>query len=331
MHTLLGQVHGNLFHGSYNSTPATTLCLSEALNWIQSGIYRQDIERLRALLATHGKHAYDLQKKSLDAFTFCGTFHPRRGKEHLTQHSHIAHFDYDNIGDVAKAKEVLCVGGGVCYVFDSPSGGGLKAGVHIPLVASDAAYKHAWQCVADHIAQHTGFVADRSGKDISRLCYLSWDPECFINLHASVFPVPPAPALHITTRNKVGMMGPPPTSAGDRRQQYLQQAIARATHLIATSQPAPPHGAGTRHLHRLRAGRLLGGYVGGGFLSYDEAYQILGTVVRQHTVHYERSMQTIAAALVFGIRSPVTFEQLEQERLAWCARRGYTPRREEPR
>ena len=318
----------SLFHGTYNSTPAATLCLTNVLDRINNGMYRVDTERLRTIRHTYGKQAYDTQKKTLDALTFCGTFSPRRAKEQLTHHSGLCHLDYDGLTDVAKAKKVLCVVPAVCYAFTSPSGQGLKVGVHIPLVANDAGYKHAWQCIADHIAHQAGLVADPSGKDISRLCYVSWDPECFVNLQASVFPVPPSPALR-TTASNIGMVVPPPAGTGDRRHQYLQQAISRATKIIETSHPASPHLPGTRHLHRLRAGRLLGGYVAGGFLTQDEALQILGRVVKQHTIHYERSMQTIAAALTFGARSPVTFDQLEAERLAWCAARGYHARAEE--
>ena len=318
----------SLFHGTYDSTPAATLPLITALHRIQRGIYRHDIAQLRTVLHTAGKTAYDMRKKALDALTFCGTFHPRRAKETLTQHSAIAHLDYDGIPHVAHAKKVLCVVPGMCYVFTSPSGQGLKVGVHIPLVADDASYKHAWQCVADYIAYQTGLVADPSGTDISRLCYVSWDTQCFVNLHASVFPVPPAPVLRTTVSN-IGMVVPPPTSTGDRRQQYTQHAIDRAVRLIETSTPATSTTPGTRHRSRLKAARLLGGYVGGDLLTFDEAYRILEAVVQYHTAHLTPSMKTIADGLRFGMRTPVTFVHLEQERLAWCAARGYHIRAQE--
>lgn len=75
----------------------------------------------------------------------------------------------------------------------------------------------------------------------------------------------------------------------------------------------------------------LGGYVGGNLLSSDDAYHILEVVVAEHTVHFVKSMRTIADGLRYGMRTPVTYEHLEQERLAWCAARGYTPRPKDSR
>jgi len=113
--------------------------------------------------------------------------------------------------------------------------------------------------------------------------------------------------------------------ACDRRQQYVDQAIARAVKLIERSYPASPGTPGTRHHARLKASRLLGGYVGGDLLRYEDAYHILESVVQDHTLHLAKSMRTIADGLRYGMRTPVTYDQLERERLAWCAAHRYTP------
>ena len=318
----------NLFHGSYDPRPAQTIPLAQALEHIRHGTYRQQIAGLRHALNLHGKPFYDGAKKQLDAYTFAGTFHQTRTKQHLLTHSGLVHLDFDGVTDVARAKAVLCVGPTVAYIFLSPSGLGLKVGVHVPLVADDLAYKHAWQHIADALEQHTGLVADPSGKDISRLCFVSWDPDMYINLDADVFPIPP---LARQSPRPPEPTHPSLTDASERRQQYVDQAISRAVKLIANSSPASPGLRGTRHLARLKASRLLGGYVGSNLLPYDEAYRILEVVVADHTVHFARSMKTITDGLRYGMRTPVTFEQLEAERLAWCATRGYTPQHEERR
>jgi hypothetical protein len=254
--------------------------------------------------------------------TFCGTFSPRRARDALTHHSGLIHLDYDGVANVVHARSVLCVGRCVVYVFSSPSGMGLKVGVHTQPVATDAHYKHAWHSVAETIERHTGLQADPTGTDVSRLCYLSWDPHLYVNLAAQVLRIPPPPP-------RAGCDMVLPHAAANRREQSLQQAITRATALIETSSPATPTRSGTRHHSRCKAGTLLGGYVAGGFLDYDQAYSILEHVVAQHTTHVERSMRTIASALKYGMQSPVTFQDLEQERLAWCAARGIPPRQED--
>jgi hypothetical protein len=335
----LAQARLSFFGGSYNPSPVGEVTLSEALESIRTGTYRPQIERLRLLLHHHGKPAYDQAKKHLPAVTFCGTFSPRRARDALTQHSGLVILDFDGVADVAQAKAVLCAGRCLAYVFISPSGMGLKAGLHIAPVADDAQYKHAWAFAASYVQHHTGLQADPSGTDVSRLCYLSVDPDAYVNFAADLLSIPPVVTAHPTqeSRHSVpGMVVPPahrpipgmlgPRPAVEQRQQYLQQAIDRATKLITSSHPPTTTTPGNRHHSRLRAGRLLGGYVAGGFLPYEQAYQLLGQVVAQHTAHYERSMRTIASALTYGMRTPVTFEDLEQERLAWCANHGFIPR-----
>jgi hypothetical protein len=310
------------FRGGYDPTPTAHGSLAQVLTTIGSDAYESQITKLRYTLHRQGKGLYDHYKKLLNAATFGGTFSPTRGKETLLQHSGLVHLDYDHVCDLAHVREVLCGAPTVAYVFVSPSGHGLKVGVHVAQVADDASYKHAWQVVSDHVASQYGLEADPTGKDISRLCFMAWDPDAYVHLDAEVFVVPPL------------VVPPPPTPAtrhtstsptGDRRDTYLQQAIARAIKLIENSRPPTNGTPGTRHRNRLRAAMLLGGYVAGGFLSYDEAYAILADVVRANTLHFERSMRTIAGGLRYGERTPVTYEDLEQERLAWCAANGYTP------
>ena len=136
------QVHVNLFKGSYDPRPTAIWTLEHALTAIREGLWQHQIEQLRHTLAISGKGIYDYYKKSLDAFTFCGTFAPTRVKERLTHHSGLAHFDYDGVPDVANVVSVLCAGPAITYVFISPSGCGLKVGIRVPGVETDRQYKH---------------------------------------------------------------------------------------------------------------------------------------------------------------------------------------------
>jgi hypothetical protein len=145
------------------------------------------VQTVRQVLARDGKGAYDRAEASLPAFTFGGLFSPTRGNAYLQQHSGIAHGDLDHLTDVEAAKRAICRNTQTAYAFVSPSATGLKVGVHIPVVADDAAYKHGWQAVATEYARLYAVRWDPSGKDISRLCFASWDPELYWNPDASVF------------------------------------------------------------------------------------------------------------------------------------------------
>ena len=88
---------------------------------------------------------------------------------------------------------------------------------------------------------------------------------------------------------------------------------------------------GTQHHTRLKAARLLGGYIGGGLLSYEQAYTVLAQALVGHTNDLERSLKTVKDGLAYGAAHPITLEALEAERQAWLeahhspARQGHAP------
>jgi VirE N-terminal domain len=278
----------SLFENSINPKPIGEHALAEALGAIRQGLYQAQIDRLRQILARQGKNAYDRAKKSLHAYTFGGTF-AHRNKESLLRHSGIVHLDIDGLADAEAARRQLIADPYVVYCFVSPSGTGLKLGVWVVLVSDDAAYKIAWQQVSEYFAKTYHLTVDKSGKDICRLCYVSADPDLYFQPGATPFPLT------------------------DPRDRYTQQAIKNAVDIIEASR------LGNRHHARVRASNLLGGYVAGGFLTYDMAYAVLAEAVRRHTDDFERSTKTILDGLAYGQSRPFNLSQLEDEREAWWA------------
>jgi hypothetical protein len=311
----------SLFRGTTNAQPVGVLRLAEVLDAIQSGAYQRPVQRLRELMRTQGQAAYNIAKRMLPAVTFCGTFSPTRAKANLVQHSGIVHGDIDHLADVAAAKQRLAADPYVIYVFISPSATGLKPGVRVAPVADDSSYKRAWQAVADYLAAEHGVTLDPSGKDVCRLCYVSYDPQLYRNEDARPFPVPdpaPRPAPRPTL----------PQPAYDvprgRRERYAQQALRTAVAMIEASTP------GSRHYHRLKASELLGGYIAGGLLTYDEAWGALAPAVARHTEHLDRSMKTVADGLLHGQERPITLDALAAERQTWLAQHHTSQDRERP-
>jgi hypothetical protein len=309
----------NRFRNSFDSTPIETLTLIQALETIRTGRYQSEVRVVRAVLAHRGKAAYDKAKAQLPAFTFGGTFAPSRGNAHLQQHSGIVHGDLDHLADVAAVKQAICRDPCTVYAFVSPSGGGLKLGVHVPVVADTAGYQHAWHTVSTAYERRYGGHWDPSGKDISRLCYVSHDLDLFWNPAAETFDVPPAPTpeprrpQHSVSRQ------------GQAYQGYTARAIDTAVQMIQTAE------LGTRHHARLRAARLLGGYVAGGLLSEDQAYGALAQALVGHTDDLERALKTVQDGLAYGAAHPITLEALEAERQTWLDARLSTSRNEQSR
>jgi hypothetical protein len=227
----------------------------------------------------------------------------------------------DHLSDVTAIKQAVSADPHVAYVFISPSAIGLKAGVRIPMVHDDSGYKHAWHIVkADH-EQRYGVSWDPSGKDVSRLCYVSNDPGLHWNPGAQIFDVPPLPdpqpTQAVSSQPSIGK-----SSHDDH--DYAERAVKTAVEMIRSA------ALGTRHHSRLRASRLLGGYVAGGLLSEEEAYAALARALVGHTEDLARALKTVEDGLKYGQAHPITLQALEAERQAWLQQHGHTQPRTPP-
>lgn len=314
--SILAEIPTSLFHGATEAYPVRTVTIGTVLEAIRTGAYRAPIERLRHLRLSQGQAAYNAAKQRLDAVTFGGTFAPIRSKTTLVQHSGLVHGDLDHLADLQVAKRALCAEPSLAYAFVSPGGDGLKVGVRVEPLADDAAYKHAWETLAAYFQEQYAVTWDPSGKDVCRLCFVSWDPAVYVNPDAQPFPVPPAPAAHAP--HQYTPPSPWRTVPDDRRDWYAQQALATAVKMIEGSTP------GNRHFWRCKAAYLLGGYVAGGLLTFDEARATLDAAVQRNTAHLQPSLKTIEACLAAGMQAAIRIEHLEQERRQWHATHWHT-------
>ena len=153
-------------------------------------------ERVNALRCETDPIKQDRLKKALPGATFAGTF-DRRNKDSCTAFTGIVTLDFDakdNTGERAallsdifpKAAEHEST----LAAFISPRGEGAKI-----LVRTDATigtYPAAYKFVKAEYESLTGCVADKSGADIARLCFVSADPDAYINYEATALHVPPA-------------------------------------------------------------------------------------------------------------------------------------------
>jgi len=165
----------------------------------------------------------------------------------------------------------------------------------------------------------------RQGRTFPELCFVSWDPELYVNPGATCFTVrePPGhPADNICTvcqdaqglHHSVGADRKWRAVGAHHREWYARQAVAIAVKMLDASTE------GARHAARTKAACLLGGYVGGGILTYAAAIAGLAPAVRRNTTNLPEAMQTIEDCLKAGIQAPITFEALEHARRAWKGR-----------
>ena len=152
------------------------------LNSIQGGRWRDKVEQGRAVLHGRGRDAYtSARRRTLPSFTPAGTFSPTRKKKNLQRPSGLVVLDFDSIIDVEEVRGQAAAIPHTYAVFVSPSGEGIKVLVEVgPTPQNNADYKSAWSTARDLYVHCMGVKVDTSGKDCSRMCFVSSDPRIYI-------------------------------------------------------------------------------------------------------------------------------------------------------
>ena len=112
-----------------------------------------------------------------------------RRNENFTE-THLIHFDLDHLpGSLETIKTKLAYDPFVHAVFTSPGGEGLKIfSLLSEPIKELPTYKATWGAQAQRIKQAYGVDPDPSCKDVSRACFLSYDPQAYFNEHAEAVP-----------------------------------------------------------------------------------------------------------------------------------------------
>lgn len=175
------------------STDPKPIDLIDALDPIREGQWRMAIGDIREKYTKggrgeDGKKAVARQKLQLPGILFSGTF-TYRSKSCLIQHSGLICCDLDNLGNqTASIKEAVTHDPCVLAAFLSPTGEGLKV-----VLRCDPLRKHEEETYpAAHIymLERFGVDIDGSCSDVSRICYVSDDPDIYIADHADCIPYP---------------------------------------------------------------------------------------------------------------------------------------------
>jgi len=163
------------------------LTLDEILNRFKIGIYAYIIRRLRKLLQEGNKSGYDLLKKTLDAVTFCASFLRVRKADHAIDYNSLIILDIDNLTEaqLARVRPIIehCKYTLACFL--SPSGQGLKVLVQVSTGIAD--HLMAFNGARGYYEKLIGVVIDKSGSDVTRLCFVTFDPELYYNKGATIF------------------------------------------------------------------------------------------------------------------------------------------------
>ena len=162
------------------------------LDEIRTGKYKPGIIYLRKSLAENKTEAYNKAKKSLPAFTPSGKFIGGRKLEFLADYSSCIILDIDKLSaaDLQNVKHLANQSEFTFASFISPSGNGLK--ILVKINSDKANHKEAFLLVQAHYESILKLEIDKSGKDVTRLCFYSWDENLYHNPDASTFVSPSA-------------------------------------------------------------------------------------------------------------------------------------------
>jgi hypothetical protein len=156
---------------------------------IKNGKYESEINSIRYAMHSGKDKLADELKSELLAFTTSGTFDKQRKTEFLKTYSQIINLDFDHI-PIEELDSLVAIINDCKFTlasFISPRGEGIKVFINI----NSNAEKHAiaYNQVANFYKTLTGFDFDPKCKDITRLCFVSYDPNTFLNEKATIFEV----------------------------------------------------------------------------------------------------------------------------------------------
>lgn len=165
--------------------PAAQLCLRDAYSYITGDKAKPSTLQLRTLKDTND--AKKFKATHFDFCTFSGVF-SRRKADALISHSGLICFDFDHIADVENLKRTLLNDPHFItrLAFRSPSGDGLKW--IISMNVQIASHSECFTAVSNYLRQSYQIEVDKSGRDVSRACFLPHDPEAYLNDSDSAFP-----------------------------------------------------------------------------------------------------------------------------------------------
>jgi len=266
--------------------------LDAVLRAIRDGKYKDKVEMIRQCDNDEDRR---LLKSNLPCVLFSGEFNKPitkqspSGKEYvsyrddksITKHSGFVPIDIDGIDNIEDVKESLSTDQFIYALWRSASGNGLHG-----LIKIGDGNKHAQHYKAI-IKRYKGL--DTTAQNVSRVLYISHDPDIYINTSSSTFY-----DIDIEEEKTISNI-----KIGDGHTDYKKIDIA-----CRMIRSAPD---GQKHMVLLRASNLLGGYVATKSIEYDIALNILIHEINKRNIDDPKlARKTIEDGLRHGMARPIS-------------------------
>lgn len=161
-----------------NTHPLECVDLKKVYELITGDSFIQTTIKLREI--TDNKQARTFKSQNFDSVTFSGVFTSREDNA-LVKHSGLIAIDFDHVSDLHALRTALITDPllETALLFTSPSGDGIKWIVTLDLEQNNHA--DYFNALSNYIKQTYLIQIDTSGRNVSRACFLSHDPNCYIN------------------------------------------------------------------------------------------------------------------------------------------------------
>ena len=175
------------FYRNMKSHVVEKMIISRVMRGICSDYYKDVVQRLRSLKKQGDVNAANEIKCSLHAVTFCGVYEGRRKADLCKQYNNLMVIDIDKLDDEEMRRVRVCLEQDdyVAAFWISPSGNGWKGLVGLEYAEGKnenlmSRHHKAFIQLQEYFKKEYTIELDSSGKDITRLCFMSWCPELIV-------------------------------------------------------------------------------------------------------------------------------------------------------
>ena len=204
----------SLYPSCYESVSYSLQTMGQIIEFIRSDSYEQFIKDLGAIIDQYGlaSEEYREQKQDMFCFSVYGSYHDteRRSYDKKTGkipqikiYNKIGHGDIDKL-EIQQAKEIrdlLKKSKYIAWCYLSPSQRGVKFGVRTNATIKN--HLQYFEQIQQHFAEFLSLPLEKFDfkvKDLSRLCFLSHDPDAYLNPHPDPFPFEEAEQAEVQGR-----------------------------------------------------------------------------------------------------------------------------------
>ncbi len=203
----------SVYNNCYTTVSTYVQSMGSIIEMIQSDVYRDFIVELVTIGETFGFNSeeYREQKQDLVCFSVYGQYHsikrqaydPETKKPNIQIYNKIGHGDIDKL-EIQQAKEIrdlLKKSKYIAWCYLSPSQRGVKFGVRTNATIQN--HLQTFEQIQQHFAEFLSLPLEKFDlkvKDLSRLCFLSHDPDAYLNPHPDPFPFEEAEQAEVQGR-----------------------------------------------------------------------------------------------------------------------------------